>query len=167
MKYSEIKNKIKSGDVLVWGHRTWGTWADFKNQIARILCRSDYMHTGTAWVVGDRIFVIESVLPVVRITLLSSSLAECYWMPMDLEERWVGVEDYALAAVGTARFSTTEAYMQMVKGGSPVANGKWFCSKFTNELLRRMGVTSCPHPVHPSALVDHLRNMGKVLYKII
>ena len=86
---------------------------------------------------------------------------------MSLDEQWVGVEDYALAAIGAARFSTTELYMQMLKGGSPVENGKWFCSKFTNELLRRMGVAACPHPVHPSALVNHLRNMGKVLYKIL
>ena len=165
MKYSDIRNQIKSGDVLAWNHRSWRSWYDIKIQMVRILSRSEFIHTGTAWVVGGRVFVIESVIPYVRIIPLSSVL-DCYWIPMDLEDKWSSVEDYALNFIGKGPYSQTESILQMVKDSSPAENNKWFCSKLTNELLRKMEVQSCAHPVTPSALVDHLLNLGKPLYKI-
>jgi len=166
MKYSEARPKIKSGDVLAWNHRSWKSWYDIKIQLVRILSRSEYIHTGTAWVVGGRVFVIESVIPYVRIVPLSS-LLDCYWIPMDLEDRWQDVEEYALNFVGKAKYSQVEAVAQMVKGDSPVENKRWFCSKLTNELLVRMGFPRCPAPVTPSALVDHLLNNSKAIHKIL
>jgi hypothetical protein len=165
VKYKDIRCQIKSGDVLAWNHRSWKSWYDIKIQIVRILSRSEFIHTGTAWVIGDRIFVIESVIPHVRIVPLSN-LLECYWIPMDLGDEWDSIEDYALRFIGKGPYSQTESILQMIKDDSPIENNKWFCSKLTNELLRKMGIKSCTHPVTPSALVDHLLNLGKPIYKI-
>ena len=165
MKYSDVRSQIKSGDVLAWNHRSWSTWYDIKIQLVRIVTRSEFIHTGTAWVIGGRIFVIESVIPYVRIVPLSN-LLDCYWIPMGLENEWNSVEDYALNFVGRAEYSQVKATLQMVKDSSPVDNSRWFCSKLTNELLRKIGIQSCRHPVTPSALVDHLLNLGKAIYKI-
>lgn len=165
MKYADIRDKIKSGDVLAWNHRSWASWYDIKIQIVRIATRSEFIHTGTAWVVAGRVFVIESVIPYVRIVPLSS-LLDCYWIPMEVGDKWVAVEDDALEFVGRAKYSQLEATLQIFGKHSPIANKRWFCSKLTNEILVRMGVESCPLPITPSNLVDHLLNTGRPIYKI-
>lgn len=98
MKYSEVRNKIKSGDLLAFSHKSWKTWKDIKAQIVRMVTRSDYSHVGTAWVIGDRVFVIEAVIPQARIYPLSKR-GDFYWLPMNAV--WTDkVEETALSYVG-------------------------------------------------------------------
>lgn len=101
-KYDEYKQNIKSGDLLCWSHRGWGSWYDFKIQMVRLFTRSEYSHVGVAWQVGGRWFVIEAVEPRVRIYPLSK-LGSFYHIPMKLN--WTeDVEEKALSYVGAEYF---------------------------------------------------------------
>jgi hypothetical protein len=104
MNYLEARSKIKSGDLLAWSHRGWGTWHDIKIQAVRFFTQSEYSHVATAWCVGDRVFVIEAVQPLVRIYPLSK-LGEFYWLPLNCNWNDKAL-DYALSKVG-------ESYSQM------------------------------------------------------
>jgi len=99
MKYSEKRGSIKSGDLLAWSHRTWGSWYDFKIQIVRIFTRSEYSHVATAWVVGQRVFAIEAVEPRARIFPLSR-LGNFFHLPLEAPWR-AETEEGALRDVGT------------------------------------------------------------------
>ena len=97
--YCEYRNNIKSGDLLAWSHRGWWTWHDIKIQIVRMFTKSEYSHVATAWVVRDRVFVIEAVEPCARIYPLSK-LGSIYHIP--LNAIWTeSTEEFALSYVGT------------------------------------------------------------------
>ena len=79
--YANIRQHIKSGDLLAWSHRApwWASLRDCKIALVRLFTRSEYCHVGIAWVLGGRVFVIEAVKPEVRIYPLSK-LAPFYWV---------------------------------------------------------------------------------------
>lgn len=98
MEYSEIRSQIRSGDLLAWSHEGWGSWYDIKIQLVRMFTRSEYSHVGVAWVVGDRVFVLEAVEPMARIYPLSK-LGSFYHIP--LKAPWSqSTEEKALSYIG-------------------------------------------------------------------
>jgi len=99
MKYSEKRSAIRSGDLLAWSHRAWGSWYDFKIQMVRVFTRSEYSHVATAWVVGQRVFAIEAVEPRARIFPLSR-LGSFFHIPLEAPWR-AETEESALRDVGT------------------------------------------------------------------
>lgn len=105
-QYSDIRNDIKSGDLLAWSHRGIKSWYDFKIWCVRLFTQSEYTHVGTAWVVAGRVLVIEAVMPLVRIYPLSS-LGDFYWSP--LAPKWSKeTEEKALSFVG-CKYSQLQA----------------------------------------------------------
>lgn len=97
-KYADYRNQIKSGDLLAWSHRPWGSLYDFKIQMVRVFTRSEYSHVGVAWCVAGRVFVIEAVEPKVRIYPLSK-LGDFYLTPMNAP--WQAqTEEAAIGYVG-------------------------------------------------------------------
>ena len=108
MRYAAARRRIRSGDLLAWSHRGWGSWYDLQIQAVRMFTRSEYCHVGLAWNVGGRMFVLEAVSAGVRIFPLSR-LMPCYWLP--LAAAWDGtVEEIALAHVGE-RYSKWQAVL--------------------------------------------------------
>ena len=168
MKYSEVRSKIKSGDTLAWTHRSWKSWYDIKVQLVRIFTQSEYCHTGTAWVYGGRVFVIEAVIPTIRIIPLSNVLGdECYWIPNHPHEsdRWSNAEEFAMGLIGAGEYSQLEAIASLVSE-TPENTGKWFCSKLSRSILSRMGVLVSEKSATPSNIVDDLLDTEHTLYKI-
>lgn len=97
--YKEYRENIKSGDLLAWSHRGWNSWSDIKIQIVRIFRRSEYSHVGTAWMVGNRVFVIEAVEPCARVYPLSK-LGNFYHCPLNAP--WsASTEEAALSYIGS------------------------------------------------------------------
>jgi len=68
MKYADIRSQIKSGDVIACGHRgnMFASWYDFKIGMVRVFTRSKYSHVGFAYVIADRVFIMEAVSSGVR-----------------------------------------------------------------------------------------------------
>lgn len=96
--YATYRSTIKSGDLLSWSHRGWGSWHDFKVQMVRFFTQSEYSHVGCAWVVGERVFVIEAVEPRARVFPLSK-LGDFYHNQMSIN--WSpDVEEAALETIG-------------------------------------------------------------------
>ncbi len=54
MKYSEVYSLIKSGDIIAFRGHGVQSW------IIRKWTKSNYAHVGIAWVVGNRVLIIES-----------------------------------------------------------------------------------------------------------
>lgn len=118
MNYTEIRGSIKSGDILAFSHKSWGSWKSIKSQIVRMATRSNYSHVATAWVVGDRVFAIEAVIPEVRIYPLSK-LGDFYWIPMN--SPWnPETEEKALSYVGNpySQLAAIKAYFSDLGRGN-------------------------------------------------
>lgn len=146
-KYEQIRSLIKSGDILAWTHRGWGSWHDIQIQLVRFFTRSEYSHVATAWVVGERVFVIEAVQPKVRIYPLSA-LGEFYWISLDTEFKDSTLE-YALSKVGND-YSKLQAVLAPFD--EPSDDNKQQCAELTARIARVNG-TDLGRVYTPSAIV--------------
>ena len=160
MKYQDIREHIKSGDVLAWSHRSWKTWKDIKIQLVRFFTQSEYAHVGTAWVVGERVFVIEAVVPLVRIYPLSK-LGEFYWLPMDAPWREY-TEVIALEKIGFP-YSEVEAVKAFLS--LPLDDSVWECAELTAESAKADGI-DLGKKYTPTAIVQAALKLGKRLHFI-
>ena len=132
MKYSQARPMIRSGDVLAWSHRGIHSWHDLKIWFVRMFTRSEYSHVGTAWVVGNRVFVIEAVMPKVRIYPLSK-LGDFYWLQMGAYWR-KATETLALSFVGDD-YSQVQAMVSPFI--TPPKDDRWECAELVATVARQ------------------------------
>ena len=93
MKYQDYRPNIRSGDIIAQSHEGWSSFKDFKSQMIRVFTRSTYSHVGIAVVLFNRVFILEQVVPYVRLYPLSMSgnfyhisMPDVKW-DFDLEEK--------------------------------------------------------------------------------
>ena len=148
MNYVDFRGQIKSGDVLAWSSQNTKGIERFVNMMIRLFTLSEYTHVGVAWVVGERIFVIEAVRPIVRIYPLSNK-SPFYHLNMNVDMS----EDlltFILSKVGES-YSVGQAIKSYF--GQPRIDSQWQCAEFVNSFLKRAGI-KLKRAWTPSALVD-------------
>ncbi len=158
MSYSAHRDSIRSGDLLAWGHDAHYTWHDWKIQIVRAFTRSEYSHVGVAWVIADRVLVIEAVQPVVRVFPLSL-LLPCYWYEGEIRTAWTPrVEEIALGTLGYpySEWEAIKAFFGKVKPGE---NRVWQCAELAHAIRDMLGVIA-GNVLTPSALVRAAKERG-------
>ncbi len=156
MKYSDGRPAIRSGDVLAWSHRGWNTWYDIKLQLVRIWTRSEFSHLGIAWIVADRVFVLEAVASGVRLMPLSQ-LLPCYWIP---RSKWGDSEERAALGLIGQPYSEWQAVLAGLKQLKRAADSSWQCAEYVSYVLDfplHWGLT--PTGVVQGLLVDEGRTL--------
>lgn len=157
MKYSEIRDSIKSGDILAWTHRFKWTWYDIKCYAVRIFTVSEYSHVGIAVVQNGRVWVLEAVTPTVRLVPLSGEIP-CYIVG------GTGLTEAQLlkgmALVGKAKYSQLEA-IKAFFGLNSVENDKWECGELVNYVLDLEGQAV------PSKIVESMLDKGSTITKVM
>lgn len=99
MDYAKAREHLRSGDLVAFSRGSWKSWSQIKTMIVRLATRSTYSHVGTIWMSGGRAFVIEAVIPEVRIYPLSKQ-GNFYWLPLGAP--WSqATEEFALSVVGS------------------------------------------------------------------
>lgn len=147
MRYESARPHIKSGDLLAFSHFGWKTWHDWKIQGVRMFTRSEYSHVGIAWVVGERVFCLEAVMPLVRIYPLDK-LGEFYWIPTNVN--WTKeIEDVALSIVGQ-EYSQWQAIQSFFD--APTKDHLWQCCEYAMEILYLAGI-DIDSPKTPTGIV--------------
>lgn len=165
MKYADARRGIRSGDLLAWTARKVESLHDLQVQAIRVFDRTEYVHVGVAWVCGGRVWVIESVTPVVRVVPLSN-LLPCYHVTTGA--KWAkGAEQYALSYVGNNnyRYSRLEA----VKGffGATNDENKWLqCAEFARLVYAALGI-DLDGRATPSDVVNGFLERGGKLTQLL
>lgn len=159
MKYSEIRSSIRSGDLLAWSHRApwYKSWRDFKISMVRVFTKSEYSHVATAWVVGERVLVIEAVLPLVRIYPLSS-LGSFYHIGMNAPWKEETL-NYALSQVGE-EYSQVQAIQALFS--LPKEDSLWECAELARLISLKDGI-DLGSTATPNALVQEALDLGLTL----
>jgi hypothetical protein len=133
--YAELRSTIKSGDILAWTNRKVEKITDLSLQVIRLFTKSEYVHVGTAWVVGERVFVIEAVIPLVRIYPLSSLLP---FFLINTNAPWTEeTENFALSVVGE-NYSLSQAMFSLFQ--KPNLDDVWQCAELVYEILKKDGI---------------------------
>lgn len=130
MQYADTRSKIRSGDVLFWSHKPLRSWYDLQIQLIRFFTRSEWSHTGLAWVIGERVFVLEAVSQGVRIYPLSQT-EDFTWVSRGIFSDTQ--EKFALAHVGEP-YSKWDAIRSFF-GASNDKDSQWFCSEYVCAVL--------------------------------
>lgn len=148
MEYFTFRSQIKSGDLLIWSTHQEKGFKRIVNNIIRIFTMSEYSHVGIAWVINDRIFVIEAVRPVVRIYPLSK-LIPFYCVQMDIDVNSINI-DYLLSRVGEP-YSLLQAIGSYF--GKPKADKEWQCAELCSSFYSKCGIV-LKNSWTPSTLVE-------------
>lgn len=152
MNYSTNRDRFKSGDLIALTHKAWGSFYDLQIQAVRISTESEYSHVGLVWVVGGRVWVIESVKPFIRMVPLSHLAAQgFYWLPLDKPISDAELE-FALSEVGVGVYSKWQGILAFFRRLKLVNDGLWECAKFVI-MCRRMSGVDLGDVATPSAVV--------------
>ncbi len=158
--YSDIRQTIKSGDVLGFSHTGWLSWHSLKIQIVRLFTRSLFSHVGTAFVLGGRVFCIEAVEPMVRIYPLSK-LGDFYWSPMD--SPWTeDTTTLALSYIGDDYKQLTALKAFFKELPKDCTNE---CAALVQAINNSMGV-SLGNRATPDSVIQEAQMLGKPIWFI-
>jgi len=156
MKYEIARPLIKSGDLLAFSHRGWSSFYDFKVQMVRMFTRSRYSHVATAYVGMNRVWVIEAVVPEIRMIPLSNAL------PFDLvpmDAPWnPATEEAAISLIGrpkdkAARYSEWQAVLGGIGKLKPGADNLWMCAETAWYFAHLDGI-DLGEKIYPSEIVQ-------------
>jgi len=162
MKYDDYRAHIKSGDLLAWSHRSLKSWYDLKVWMVRILTASEYSHVGIAMVFGGRVWVIESVTPVIRIVPLSN-LRPFYCTDVPGVQWAPAVDEFAFSLVGHGDYSQCEAMRAYFEKNDP-DNDAWECAELAKILLERAGVKLDGRAIPSDLVLEVQRRGGRTVY---
>lgn len=153
--YNTYRQLIKSGDILAWTNKKWDTFADVLVQGIRIATRSEYSHVGIAWVVGDRVMVVEAVPPLVRIYPLSKLLP---FYHVELDIKWSPYFDEKLLAHVGEKYSILQAMESFFT--KPPSDNKWQCVELADDFYRSIGI-NLGSDFTPSSLIESILKISK------
>ena len=132
--YLEKRHLIKSGDLIVWGTKSDDSFLSFRNLI-KFFTASDFVHTAVAWNKSGRIFVLDAVMPRIRLKPLSD-MRQCYLVPMNIH--WNdGLEKKLLSYVGQ-EYSVPQAIMSYFT--RPLKDDKWHCVEVVKDFYEYAGL---------------------------
>ena len=163
--YSDIRHKIKSGDIIALSHSKWNSFYDLQVQAVRLFTQSEYCHVGLVWSVGGRLFVIESVSPKVVITPLSNYVKEgFYWIPVEKPMSKAEIT-FALSKVGKGQYSKWQAIKAQFNALKIGEDDLWECAEFIIACRKLSGV-DLGNKATPSAVVKKLQEDGYTIHYI-
>lgn len=136
-KYKDRRDKIRSGDLLIWSNGQPEPITNFITTIIRLFTSSEYSHVGVAWKIKGRLFVVEATVPVVRIVPVSDK-EEFYRVPVGLEWSDDRVRDL-IEHVGKS-YSIADALRAWKGITNDKDNGKWQCGELVHNFYLKAGV---------------------------
>lgn len=164
LNYRDIRSSIKDGDLLAWSHYDWGSWYDLQVQAVRFGTRSEFCHVGIAHLHGGRVWVIESVQPVVRMVPLSNLLKDgAFWVPLN-QPICTDELEFLLSRVGLGQYSKAQAVKAQLNALEIGVDDEWQCAELTIASRRLSGV-DLGHKATPSEVVRAAMRVGP-LYAI-
>lgn len=159
MNYAEAREQIKSGDLIALTHIAWSSLYDLEVQAVRFGTQSEYAHVCVAWVFAGRVFVIESVKPVVRIFPLSNLKDHgFYWVPTNVP--MINEElEFGMSQVGFGKYSNIQAVMGQLNTLNIGEDDIWQCSEFTIAMRRHSGL-DLGSKATPAAVIKKAQECG-------
>ena len=137
MNYTDIRDQIKTGDLIGFTHKGWLGWYNFKVQMVRMFTRSEYSHVAIAYVMNDRVFILEAVGAEVRLFPLSRELP-FYWLNNPKKATQPAI-DYGFSVLGLKYESQLMMALSFVFGFSLKHNKRMQCSELANNWFKANG----------------------------
>ena len=150
--YQEIRDELKSGDIIVACKGNMQSFNGLISLFIRIVTASSYSHVGVVVKLGNRCFVVEATPPVVRLYPLSK-LDSFYVIKM---EQALSREDenrlFEYVGMPYSDWNSVASYFT----GKPLANGKLQCAQLVSSFY------NWPNLLRPEQIVRYAQEtLGK------
>lgn len=160
MKYNDIRDSLKSGDLLAYTQKEWNSINDLASQVVRLFTQSEYCHVGLAKEVDGEWFVLEAT-PSNGVHLSPLPLNKpFYWVQMDVQ--WNDVaEEEAKKSIGNSysMFQCVLAFLGLLEISR---DNKWECAELAIHMYKAMGLEfDCK--ATPTAVVEEAMLLGKAV----
>ena len=151
-KYQEIRDKLKSGDIIVCCKGNMKSFKGFLSLLVRVVTASSYSHVGVVIKLGNRCFVVEATPPVVRLYPLSK-LDSFYVIKM--EQRLSREDENRLFEYVGLPYSDWNSIVSYFTR-KPLANGKLQCAQLVSSFY------NWPNLLRPEQIVRYAQeDLGK------
>ena len=159
MKYSDCRDNIKSGDLILLSHKKWGSLYDLQVQAVRLASLTEFSHVGVAVVLGGRVWIAESVTPVVRLVPLSNFTDEGFYVvhtdvPMQEAEL-----EFLLSKVGKGKYSKIQAVLAWLGKLKLGADELYECAEYVI-LARRLSGLDLGERAVPATVAHEALSKG-------
>ena len=160
ISYNNYRDELKNGDILAWTPQPFRSFSDIIPYIVKYGTGSDYYHVGQVWRVGDRIFVVEAVPPLVRIYPLSRKPS--FWhLPMNV--KWTPEKENGLLAPVGDDYSLLKAALTVIK--KPSVDNTWQCALKVGHWFEQFENKTITTLYTPSDVVNTvLKETGRMIY---
>ncbi len=163
MKYSDYRGYIKDGDLIAYSHYSWASFYDLQVQAVRLFTQSEYSHVGIVIELGGRLFILESVTPVIRMVPLSNTLSKDGFYHIPMHTRVTDEElEFALSKLGNGKYSKLQAIMAQLRKLAIGEDDLWECAEYVIACRRHSGIDLGPVAT-PAEVVKSALAKGKSL----
>lgn len=161
MTYLNVRNLIKTGDLVAFSRGGWTNWGAILRSLVRVGTLSDYNHVGVACVMSGRVFVLEAVATGIRLYPLSRA-KPFYWCSRPQAIGEISLE-WAFEKLGD-KYSKWQAIKGQLGSLNIGKDNHWQCAEYVLETYRVDG-DFIDIKATPSALVKYaMENWGPLLY---
>lgn len=155
--YSQKRNDIKTGDLLVWKTTRINSFFDFILFLYQKIFKAEYTHVAIAVKEGNRLFIIEATPPVVRLYPISMC-DDFYLFPVDTETK-SSHTDILLRKIGL-KYSIWDLIRGILKLGNN--EKEEYCSEIASRFYNEIGyIDDIDAGLTPDSLIKAIRKVHK------
>lgn len=165
MKYSECRDEIVSGDIIVFSHYKWASWYDLQVMLVRLASFTEYTHVGVAVVIAGRVFIAESVSPLVRLVPLSNLAEDGFFVIPTRTPMGEAELEYVMKHVGKAKYSKWQAMLAWLDKLEIGADDLLECAEYVITARRLSGLDLGERAV-PACVVKEALKQGLRMHYI-
>lgn len=163
--YSEIRDEFKSGDIIAFSHYKWASYYDLQVQAVRLFSFSEYTHVGVVVVLGGRVWLAESVTPVVRLVPLSNFAKDGFYVIPTRTEMSEEELEFLLSKVGLAKYSKWQAILAYLDRLELGKDDLFECAEYTI-CARKLSGLDLGNRAVPASVVKEALKQGLRLHYI-
>jgi len=162
MNYAQARLMIKTGDLLAFTHTARGSLKDLQLHLVRMFTKSEFCHVGIAYVVHDRVFVLEAVSTGVRMFPLSMALP--FYLvsnPIPLKDSAI---EWAFAQIGNAYESKWQMVLAYIFKTNLKNNKRFQCAEYVNGILNANDQHQATSDIPAIVVEMAMRQWGALTY---
>lgn len=154
MFYDDARAIIKSGDFVFYKKGE-----GFLDYLINLFTKSEWVHCGIAWVVNDRVFLLETSWRTgVRITLMSTKIPDTI---IQTNSQWnIAAENFAFDLIGRPY-----SYEDAIRAGTNKRSNDdmgWICSELNAGVGSLMGFTFPQWGLTPEVILDVVKSFPRI-----
>jgi hypothetical protein len=163
--YSQIRDTLKSGDLVFTSHSKWNSFYNLQVMLVRLASLSEFSHVGVVVEIGKRVFIAESVSPLVRLIPLSNYADEGFYVSPTNTPMSEGELEFLMSKVGVGTYSKWQAVKAWFNKLNIGEDNQFECGEYVLT-ARRMSGAKLGNRAVPASIAKEVLLQGLNMYYV-